>query len=139
MDTPSAVLAAGPFGDVKNYDRRHFYLSWYPAGLVAEGGDVAPPEVRLPSPQSVIDATRESLTMWIPSTCAIFDQAVEIDVGGGWVFAQGHGSLTDPSASVHRRDSFGIAQHGTYFSVDTGKYSSAPWLAQRVRERIVGG
>src|SRR3954470_6783596 len=39
----STVVCTGPFGDVKNYGGRDFYLSWYPAGLVAEGEDVAPP------------------------------------------------------------------------------------------------
>src|SRR5690606_12514631 len=32
-DLPSAVVATGPFGDVKNYNGRDFYISWYPAGL----------------------------------------------------------------------------------------------------------
>ena len=44
VDVPSAIVAVGPFGDVKNYNGRDFYLSWYPLGLVAEGSEVAPPE-----------------------------------------------------------------------------------------------
>ena len=34
---PSAVIGVGPFGDVKNYNGRDLYLSWYPAGLAVEG------------------------------------------------------------------------------------------------------
>ena len=42
---PSTVVATGPFGDVKNYTGRDLYVSWYPAGLIAEGQGVDPPSV----------------------------------------------------------------------------------------------
>lgn len=134
---PSVVLATGPFGDVKNYAGRHFYLSWYPAGLLAEGTDVEPPPVmdRL-LPGAFIDAVRQGLTTILPPVGAVFDRAKEIAIGGGWVFARGQGSLADSSASLHRRDRFGIRRAGTYFSVDTGKYSTAPWLAQQIANEI---
>ena len=32
----SAIITTGPFGDIKNYDGRHIYLSWYPAGLLVD-------------------------------------------------------------------------------------------------------
>ena len=136
VDVPSAVLSAGPFGDIKSYDGRHFYLSWYPAGLVAEGNDVEPPAVTSPKPQQIIDETRAALIELLPPTKRIFDAASRIEVAGGWVFAQGRGSLADPHSTLHRRDRLGIRTLGTYFSVDTGKYSSAPLLAQVLTERI---
>ena len=37
MTCRARIVAVGPFGDVKNYNGRDFYLSWYPVGLVAEG------------------------------------------------------------------------------------------------------
>ena len=30
VDVPGAIVAVGPFGDMKNYNGRDFYLSWYP-------------------------------------------------------------------------------------------------------------
>ncbi len=138
LDLPCLVLATGPFGDVKNYDGTHFYLSWYPAGLVAEGHDVAPPQPTLPAAEVTIEATRQGLTAYLPPIQAVFDAAETIRVGGGWVFARGKGSLIDPRASLHRRDRFGITRLGTYFSVDTGKYSMAPWLATKVADQILG-
>jgi hypothetical protein len=136
VDVPSAVLSAGPFGDIKNYDGRHFYLSWYPAGLVAEGNDVEPPAMTSPASQQIIDNTRRALIELLPATERIFDAAARIEVAGGWVFAQGRGSLADPHSTLHRRDGLGIRNLGTYFSVDTGKYSSAPLLAQTLAQRI---
>ena len=39
-DLPSALVAVGPFGDVKNYNGRDFYVSWYPVGLVGQGSEL---------------------------------------------------------------------------------------------------
>jgi hypothetical protein len=135
---PSFVLATGPFGDVKNYDGGNFYLSWYPAGLVVEGHRLEPPEVPdLPSAGALTEATRRGLCECVPGAERIFESAASIKVGGGWVFANGRGSLADPGATLHRRDAFGILRVGRYLSVDTGKFSTAPWLAQRVAHAIL--
>jgi hypothetical protein len=61
----------------------------------------------------------------------------ELTVEGGWVLALGQGSLSDARSRLHRRDRIGIQRHGAYFSVDTGKYSVAPRLAQHVVAEIV--
>jgi hypothetical protein len=54
------------------------------------------------------------------------------------VFAVGSGPLSDAKSTLHRRDQFGVLRRGTYFSVDTGKYSAAPWLAARIADEIAG-
>jgi hypothetical protein len=135
VDARSLVVSTGPFGDIKNYNGRDFYLSWYPAGLLLESRDTLPAE---PEPAStsarsaIIDAIRAGLGASIPQTHAILDNAESVQVQGGWVFAQGHGSLAYQASTLHRRDRFGIVRRGTYWSVDTGKYSTAPWLARQV-------
>jgi hypothetical protein len=53
-------------------------------------------------------------------------------VRGGWVVAHGGGLLSDPMSRLHRRDEFGILLDDNYYSVDTGKYSVAPWLASQI-------
>ena len=134
---PNAVVATGPFGDVKNYDNRRFYLSWYPAGLTAEGFEIEPPEIPVRTAKQVIENTKRGLVSVLPMVEAVFDAASKVEVRGGWVYAQGSGSLSSPSASLHRRDRFGIRNSGTYFSADTGKYSTAPWLARILADRLV--
>jgi hypothetical protein len=138
IELPSMVLAAGPFGDIKSYGGNRFYVSWYPSGLVAEGEEIAPPEVRIPPASNLVDSVRRALGAWLPPIEAVFNSARAIRVAGGWVFASGRGSLADPGASIHRRDRFGITQQGSYFSIDTGKYSSAPLLARRIANLILG-
>jgi len=141
VDVPSAVFATGPFGDIKNYNGRDFYLSWYPAGLVAEGSELEPPDLpRLNGEmQSRVKASIwANLAELIPATRTIAAEAETVDVNGGWVFALGDGSLADPKSTLHRRDRIGVRRAGTYISVDTGKYSIAPWLARQVADEILG-
>jgi hypothetical protein len=74
----------------------------------------------------------------VPWTEQILDAAEEIRVEGGFVFAQGQGLLSDPNSTLHRRDRFGVRRKGRYFSVDTGKYSTAPALAADLARTIAG-
>ena len=139
---PSAVVSTGPFGDMKNYTGGHCYLSWYRAGLVAQGEEVAAPPVPRfdeAARRDIIGAIRAGLGAVIPAAETVMAAAGETRLEGGWVFAHGMGSLADPAATLHRRDRFGIRRSGTYFSVDTGKYSTAPWLAREVAAMITGG
>jgi hypothetical protein len=59
-----------------------------------------------------------------------------VQVEGGWVFAAGGGNLSDPDSALHRRADFGITRRGGYVSLDTGKYSTAPWLARHIADGL---
>jgi hypothetical protein len=141
VDAPCAVISVGPFGDVKNYNGRNFYLSWYPLGLLARSESVEAPAV-----PGLADAARQdlvrrvfaALTARLPWVAAIEAATTDARVEGGWVYSQGGGLLDDPAATVHQRSRLGITNVGTYYSVDTGKYSVAPTLAERLARAITG-
>ena len=139
VSQPSAVVATGPFGDIKNYNNRDFYLSWYPAGLAVTGREVQPPEV---SPldedtqQSLLDTTFEQMESYLPRIRHIREHMETCQVGSGWVYASADGLLSDPKATLHHRAGYGIYQKDSYFSVDTGKFCSAPALAERLSKRV---
>jgi hypothetical protein len=140
-DVPSAIVAVGPFGDVKNYNGRDFYLSWYPVGLAAEGDGLeldAPAPPAGPEAEAFIGRVRDALERVMPGTGRVFDDAESAIVHGGHVFARGTGALDDPRSGLHRRDRYGVQRRGSYFSVDTGKYSTAPWSARFLAEEIAG-
>lgn len=135
LDTPSALVSVGPYGDVKNYNGRDFYLSWYPVGKLAEGSDLAlpkPPSPEGPDADRFIAAVRAAMADLLPGVHDILDAAETVRLRGGFVYAEETGALDDPRASIHRRDRFGIRRKGNYLSVDTGKYSVAPLLAEQV-------
>lgn len=139
VDVGSAVIAIGPFGDIKNYDGRSFYASWYPTGLIAQSGAVTlarPDDIDASRRQSFIDDARAGITRLIPDADRLFEAAETLDIRGGFVFAQAQGSLSDPGATIHRRDLFGVTRRGNYLSVDTGKYSTAPWLADTLAGQL---
>jgi hypothetical protein len=72
----------------------------------------------------------------MPGIGQLFDDAESAAVHGGFVFARGAGSLEDPLSGLHRRVRYGVQRRGSYFSVDTGKYSTAPWLARELASEI---
>lgn len=138
VEERGAVLSVGPFGDMKAYGDGRYYLSWYLAGLLVESTAEEVTEPPRPDPAAVIAATRAGLVPYLPGAARVLDAAVDAVVAGGWVFALGRGSLSDPASALHRRDAFGIRRRGRYLSVDTGKYSTAPWLALRVADALAG-
>ena len=137
----SALVAIGPFGDVKNYNGRDFYLSWYPVGLVAEGNElelVAPTTPSGSDAEEFVARVRAALEPLMPGVGPVLDDAESVVVHGGFVFARGAGALDDPRSGLHRRDRYGVQRRGTYYSVDTGKFSTAPWLARELATEIAG-
>lgn len=137
----SAIVVVGAFGDIKNYNGREFYLSWYPAGLVQQDQAVAPTDPRPIAGKKkaeLISEVNAGLTTAFPDVGSVIENAKEIIVDGGFVFAQGQGSISDLSSTLHRRDRFGTRRLGNYFSIDTGKYSTAPWMADKLARTISG-
>ena len=139
IDMPSLLIGVGPYGDVKNYGGRDFYLSWYPVGRVieSEGSEHPEPPVLDAARRSAIArGTFQGLAAVLPGVASLEQEAVDVQVQGGWVYAQARGSLNDPHSTLHKRDLLGIRWFGTYVSVDTGKYSMAPLLAKAIADRI---
>ncbi|MEL6547829.1 MAG: hypothetical protein AAFQ82_24600, partial [Myxococcota bacterium] len=138
-DLRSAVIAVGPFGDVKNYNGRDLYVSWYEHGLVSESNDLDP-VFKDPSrlEEETLNSKLETLGRLIPAIQGLKANIASAALRGGWVYAAGQGPLDDASSELHRRDRIGVYRHGTYFSIDTGKYSIAPWLAREVVSEVFG-
>jgi len=138
----SAVIATGPFGDIKNYNGRDLYLSWYPAGLVVnnDSGDPAAASATIPDvvPDHLVESILRGLGDYFPEVVELAGPDTDRVVAGGWVVAPGRGSLTDPNSDLHRRNRFGVTRIGSYYTIDTGKYATAPWLARRVTLEIMG-
>ena len=141
IEVPSIVVTIGPYGDIKYYGERRLYMSWYPIGLMAEGSAVPPPQLFAfddAAKRKIFAGVVSELGRLLPQVRQITFSDEDVRVEGGWVFAMGTGSLSDPSATLHQRHRVGIHRHGTYFSVDTGKYSIAPWLSRQVATALLG-
>jgi hypothetical protein len=119
----SAVLCTGPFGDIKRYRDGRLYLSWYKAGLLAEGCAIEPPRsAAMLTPERrerVMQGTLDGLSSFFPAVCDLARQADVLEVRGGWVYAIGQGSLADRASTLHQRDKFIMTVDRGYISVDT--------------------
>lgn len=138
-DLPNFLIATGPFGDFKNYDGQAIYLSWYPAGLVLNRRSQvapAPPVLDEDRRLAIFNESIDSLAAFVPEISRLQENMQEWVVGGGWVVAPGDGELSNPTSELHKRDSFGIARCRNYLSVDVGKYSMAPLLAEQLADQI---
>lgn len=139
-ELPNFVIITGPFGDFKNYGSS-LYLSWYPAGLlVDEIARFSPeaPRVSTERKLAITNMTIGALAEFIPDIARLKESARAWNVQGGWVVARGKGPLSELNSGLHKRDSFGIQRLGSYFSVDVGKYSMAPLLAEQIVNEVIG-
>lgn len=142
LSLPSVLIATGAFGDVKNYNGRDFYLSWYPEGLLLDSAEVSPPQPVLPGEagnDAFAQRVMATLETYLPAVAEVRESAESVRVEGGWVYAAGRGALSDPRSTLHRRDEFGVSRRGRYLSVDTGKYATAPWMALKLAESLLDG
>jgi hypothetical protein len=55
---------------------------------------------------------------------------------GGWISAWGSSGIEDPTSELHQRHDIGVHSLGTYHSIDTGKWTTAPLLAAETCARI---
>ncbi len=117
----------GRFGDVAIYANGDAYLSWYPAALAAMSDDGVPPSPPRPDTARVVRETLLGLGMQ-----AHADSALHWQVGGGYVVAHGYGDIDRIDSPLHDRSRPAVHTIAPgYVSVDTGKYTLGPMLAER--------
>jgi len=132
-DLPSVTGVLGPFGDLVNFGPRGLFLSWYPTGVLGTSNEVEPSDIQhcLTTHNHEV-AFEKSVAEWI-SRCPAFaklDLSESIkQTGGGFIFAWGSSDVDDPSSKLHDRYEIGTSRQGNYYSVDTGKYTTAPLIA----------
>jgi hypothetical protein len=132
-NVPSLTIVLGRFGDIVNYSDGSIYLTWYPAGMTAWSKDLVPPQVPCilegPEAGAIQQGIIEGLASVVPSVSELVLSDVEIK--GGWILAWGETDIDDPRSGLHRRCAVGVHRQRRYLSVDTGKLTLAPLLAQQ--------
>jgi glycine/D-amino acid oxidase-like deaminating enzyme len=139
---PSTTILLGEYGDFVDFGGGRYYLSWYPACKLGEWRDLQPPDpaaaVDDAARRRVLDATLEALTAIVPSVGALDLSNAKVDIAGGYIFAWGRTDIADPRSELHQRSDIGIRSAGRYHSIDTGKYSMAPYFAALLADRVCG-
>ncbi len=134
----SHTIVLGPFGDLVTYPDGLTYLSWYPTCLRGWSDQLQPPDHwpnQTQDPQSTQDwqqATLNALDAIVPGL-----RQFEIkQANAGVIFSWGETDIDDPDSLLHYRYNIGVNGFDGYFSVDTGKFTSAPYFAQSLIDQL---
>jgi len=139
---PSMTFVLGPFGDVVTYPADDFlYLSWYPACMTDRSDAPAPPaawdaaatgSLARDAQSPIIAKTLGAFEAVVPGLSAIQEPVAD----GGVIFAWGESDIDDVSSELHQRHRIGIAEADGYYSINTGKLTSAPLFARQLARRL---
>lgn len=141
-DVPSTTFVLGSYGDTVRYGDGSIYVSWYPDCLVGLSSDIVSPDY-----VGALDGERRrelalrsigAMSDLVPALAPYRDGADIDRVGGGIIFAWGAADIDDPGSELHRRYDIGVHSFGRYHSIDTGKYTMAPFFAVEACDRIEG-
>jgi hypothetical protein len=137
---PSVTIVLGPFGDVVDYGDGQFYISWYPACMLAHSDAVVPPawnpEPEEPLRSQIVDETFLAIGAIVPQLLGVHPEAV--DVKAGVIVAWGHTDIDDHASELHNRHAIGVHSYGNFHSIDPGKLTMAPYFAEICAGRILG-
>jgi glycine/D-amino acid oxidase-like deaminating enzyme len=161
---PSATGILGPYGDVVNHGNGSYYVSWYPLCRLAQsvGGDgrtlrdeihettfsqsIRKAASKLPAVSRFVASVAHrnfirnnisELAAYIPSVAGLLGTAGRrCVVSGGVILARGATDIDDPESTLHQRSAIGPAAYGSYVTIDTGKYCTAPLFAVQAADMI---
>lgn len=139
----SYTIVLGPFGDVVTYPNGLTYLSWYPTCLRGWSSQLQPPAhwPVNPSENGVVAAIKaegwqqqslSALNTLIPG----LEQFTIVQANAGVIFSWGETDIDDPHSLLHYRYNIGVNGFDGYYSIDTGKFTSAPLFAQALLDQL---
>jgi hypothetical protein len=134
LDSFTCVL--GAFGDLVNYDNQYSYLSWYPECMRGWSSDIT-------TPLTWEDACNGKMEKeeWVDKALAGLDNIIpglaDFDIrhlDGGIIFSWGKTDIDDFNSELHNRFDIGVNHVDNYYSIDTGKFTSAPFFANKLQK-----
>lgn len=163
-EIPSSTGILGPYGDIVSHGNGAYYVSWYPRCKLAETTEPdgrALPELvhvwpvrpirrvvsRFPAltqrltahtHRPFVRANLKELAAYVPPLADLLRAVTHFDVGGGVIVARGSSDIHDPQSHLHQRFRIGPVMSGSYVSIDTGKYCTAPLFAVEAADLISG-
>lgn len=140
----SFLIVHGAFGSIVTHPGKDCaFLSWYPAslkGMVSsqtlpdEWRDACAGQITPETMKQIWQDNIEGFAQIIPA----IGGPEPLLIKAGIILAEGLRDIDKPDSGFHRRDEWPIRQKGTFFSVATGKYTSAPRNAELLERAIFG-
>lgn len=134
IEIPSTTIVLGKFGDTVNF-KNFLFLSWYPAGRTEWYEGLTPQRAdpvlsREPEASDLKKEIIEGLCAVIPNLKNMLLD--ELDLKGNWIYAPATTDVNNPNSLLHQRTQVGIIRKGNYFSLNPGKYTTAPFFAEEL-------
>ena len=138
VDIPSTSVVLGMFGEVVSFEN-YMTLAWYPAGRLEWYQGVAPHRAEPilkeePAASELKAEIVKGLSTIVPKLRN--KQFNNSELKGNWIYAPGTSDVNNPKSNLHKRTDIGIKQKGNYFSIDPGKYTTAPYFADELAKRF---
>lgn len=160
---PSATGILGAYGDVVNHGNGSYYLSWYPLCKLAQSTNgegrklhdmvhkwILPRYFRKMkykypaiskfvasiTHRKFIKDNISEMAAYIPCLTDLLNSKRRCELGGGVILARGATDIDDPESYLHQRSVIGPAAYGSYVTIDTGKYCTAPLFAMEAADMI---
>lgn len=134
----------GAYGDSVYYPQNDsLYCSWYPVGMCYTSSDDEL-NFTLPADDHSDGLMRQTWAGYAtidPAYEALLDPQTQLKARliGDFIVANGQSDIIDPASKLHERWVHGPRALGDgYWSIDTGKYSSAPRCAAQCVDAILG-
>jgi len=129
---PSFSVIQGPYGDFVNFPQsKETYFCWYPSSMKGMVIDQSIPtswdeacDGKIPQTvrQKLVNENFKHFKRLIPT---LSDFQV-LSIKAGVIVAKGHHDIHHMDSKLHTRNESPITQNDGYFSINTGKFTSAP-------------
>lgn len=128
------TATTGSYGDIVCYRSGRIYLNWYADGMIyaTTDCDTPTPVLTAGDKQRIYRETTRNLTRMVPALADLPDTDPLADgvIAGGFIVARGRSDIDDSQSQLHQRHAIGLQELAPgYFTLDTGKYTTAPQLA----------
>ena len=86
----------------------------------------------LTSPIYLAERVIKELSFAVPG----LEEATIKKVDAGAIFSWGETDIDDPRSEIHERFDVGVHAYDGYFSIDTGKFTTAPLFADHLQQLL---
>jgi hypothetical protein len=128
-------MVIGKFGDVVIRKDGTAYLSWYPTGCIDWSSELLPPSSWDNPSKGIVskEIAKKLSTDYINEIEKWFPGMIKSKpylVDAGVIVAYGNTDVDDRASKLHDRSNIGLKTYGgNYYSIDTGKLTTAPYFA----------
>ena len=133
----SITIVNGQFGDFVNFSN-YMYFSWYPYSVLGFCCSTQAPSEW--NTYNLINDKNNFINLHKDIFNFLFKQNFDFQnpkIIGGVIVAKGIQDIINPKSKLHKRNEKRIKMKNNYFSISTGKYTSAPYNSLLLSEYIL--